>query len=256
MITSLTNPKIKHINMLRKHSKIRKEEKLFIIEGLRMFEETPDELLEDVFVTQSFFDEYSDKKRLTHVAAQVVSDEVFKKMSDTVSPQGVMASVKCLSYRESEIAKEGCFLLMLEDIQDPGNLGTLIRTAEGAGVDAIVMSKGCVDIYSPKVIRSTMGAIFRMPFISVESMPRYIKYLREKDVKVYAAALGFDTEYTNADYTESIAIVIGNEGNGLTQSTIEAADRAVTIPMGGKLESLNAAVSGAILMYEARRNRV
>ena len=255
MITSLTNPKIKHIIGLRKRAKTRKEERLFIIEGLRMFEETPDVLLDEVYVTKSFYDSYNDKKKLKNVHAEVVSDEVFMKMSDTVSPQGIIASVKCLSYRESEVVKENGFLLLLEDIQDPGNLGTLIRTAEGAGIDAVILSKGCVDIYSPKVIRSTMGAIYRMPFVMVEFMPQYIKYLREKHFKVYAAALGYDTDYTKADYSRSVAVTIGNEGNGLTKESINAASGVVTIPMSGKLESLNAAVSGAILMYEGRRQR-
>ena len=221
-----------------------------------MLSETPDDRIVEIYGTKSFYESYSDKARLEKLRFEMVSDDVFKKMSDTVTPQGVLVVVKSFEYKlEDIIDKKDVALLMLEDIQDPGNLGTLIRTAEGAGMDGIIMSKGTVDIYSPKVIRSTMGAIYRMPFLYVDSMPALEQKLAESGIKVCAAALGHDTCYTKADLTGSIGILIGNEGNGLTKEAIEGAGAILTIPMEGKLESLNAAISGGVIMYEAYRQR-
>lgn len=255
MITSVNNAKIKHVAQLLQKSRVRREEKLFVIEGQRMFDETPNQLIEELYVTEQFVRGYADKERLTALNVETVTFEVFKKMSDTVSPQGVLAVVRMQSWEEDFDRNKKSFLLILEDVQDPGNLGTLVRTAEGAGADGIVMSRGTVDIYSPKVIRSTMGAIFRMPFIYVDDLPKCLSELKEKGIKVHAAALGYDTDYTKADYKADCAVMIGNEGNGLTKQAIDSAYDIVTIPMGGQLESLNAAVSGAILMYECNRQR-
>ena len=255
MITSVNNLKIKHVINLLKHSKLRREEKLFVTEGLRIFEETPDDIIKECFVTERFYGEYTDKGRLKSLPLEIVAEDVFKKMSDTVCPQGVLTVVKAKTYSYNPEETEKALMLLLEDIQDPGNLGTLIRTAEGAGVSMVVMSKGTVDIFSPKVIRSTMGAIFRVPFMYVESMPDFEAELKKADISVYAAALNEQCDYTGADYTKPCAILIGNEGNGLSKEAIENAGETVTIPMCGKVESLNAAVSGAIIMYEANRQR-
>ena len=145
--------------------------------------------------------------------------------------------------------------IFLENIQDPGNLGTILRTAEGAGIDGIIMNKGTVDIYNPKVVRSTMGSIFRVPFMYCDDIMGKVDELKKSGVKVYAAALGGTRNYSEPDYTRPSAFAIGNEGNGLTDEMINAADERIKIPMLGKVESLNAANAAGILMYEAFRQK-
>ena len=152
--------------------------------------------------------------------------------------------------------KENPLFLILEDIQDPGNLGPLVRTAEGAGVDGIIMTKGTVDIYNPKTIRSTMGSVYRMPFFYTEDLLDVMKQLQERNVKLYAAHLKGKQFYHEMDFKGATAFLIGNEGNGLKDETAENADVYMKIPMQGKVESLNAAVASVILMYEAARQRM
>ena len=144
--------------------------------------------------------------------------------------------------------------MILEDIQDPGNLGTIMRTAEGAGAAGVIMSRGCVDIYNPKTIRSTMGSAYRVPFLYVDDLKAAIEKIRSCKIDVYAAHLKGETYYDDINYHRA-AFLIGNEGNGLREETAALADRYIKIPMSGQVESLNAAVSTAILMYEFRRQR-
>ena len=146
-------------------------------------------------------------------------------------------------------------MLVLENIQDPGNLGTIFRTAEAAGATGIVLSKDCVDLYNPKVIRSTMGAIFRIPFIYTDDLIGTIDELKREGITVYAAHLKGENSYDMEDYKTACAFLIGNEGNGLPEETAACADRKILIPMEGGAESLNAAVASAVLMFEAGRQR-
>ena len=146
---------------------------------------------------------------------------------------------------------DGDLYLMLETIQDPGNLGTMIRTAEAAGVRAVIMNKGCADIYSPKVVRSTMGSIFRVPFVYEEELSLPAELMKRKGITIYAAALGGENA-SEIEMTDRRAFMIGNEGAGLSEEALGLADRKVCIPMAGRVESLNAAVSAAILLYSHR----
>ena len=146
-------------------------------------------------------------------------------------------------------------LLILENLQDPGNLGTIIRTAEGAGVTGILMSRGTADLYNPKVTRSTMGSIFRVPFLYTDNLPEAIAKVKQAGVAVCAAHLQGRHTYDGEDYTKGTAFLIGNESRGLSDGISELADVRVRIPMAGKVESLNAAVAASILMYEAGRQR-
>lgn len=257
MITSASNGKIKTIQNLRKKSKYRKEEKLFIIEGTRLFQETPRHLLKEVYVSENA--ENSLKDQLINIKYEVVSDNIFTSISDTTTPQGILAVVKQPCYSLEEIlAKENPLLLILEDLQDPGNLGTIMRTAEGAGVTGILMTKGCVDIYNPKVVRSTMGSIYRMPFLYLENQQEFVeifRQLKEKNIITYGAALKESKDYDQYSYEKGTAFVIGNEGNGLSETALSNCEKYVKIPMCGQLESLNAAVASSILMYEAFRQR-
>lgn len=258
MITSLTNKKIKNLVNLIQKTKARREQDVFITEGSKLFLEADRENILEVYVSSSFLDkaEKGVKEKLRELTYEEVSDEVFRKISDTMTPQGILCVNRQYHYSFEEIwSKEVPLLLLLEDIQDPGNLGTMIRTAEAAGADGIVMSKNTVDIYNPKTIRSTMGSIFRMPFIYVEDLPETIDKLKEKGIKIYAAHLRGKISYEKLDYKGSTGFLIGNEGNGLKKETADRADSYMRIPMAGQVESLNAAVASVILMYEAGRQR-
>ena len=254
MITSTSNSQIKNVINLIKKSKDRKVQGLFVVEGKRMFEETPRDRIAGLYVSESF--ERDNKKSLKGCSYETVSDEVFCHMSDTKTPQGVMALVKMREYSVKDmLTGERPLIMVLENIQDPGNLGTIIRTAEGAGVDGIIMTQGTVDIYNPKVIRSTMGAMYRMKFAYVDSLEDTVSLLKSRNITTYAAHLDGAVDYVTCDYTAGTAFFIGNEGNGLTDEATALAERKIIIPMKGQLESLNAAVSSAILMYEAARQR-
>ena len=252
MITSTSNQKIKQVALLRDKARARREEGAYVVEGLRMFREIPAGDVREVYVTQDFYNK-NESLCSTYKDLQVVSDKVFEKIADTVTPQGVVAVVSMKETSLEDVLK-GDFLLFLENIQDPGNLGTLFRTAEGAGVKGIIISKGSADIYNPKVIRSTMGSIFRMPYIYVEDIASVIAK-EASNMNIYAAALEGAKDYTTVSYTGRCGILIGNEGNGLKNETIKASGKSVYIPMQGSVESLNASISGAILMYEAARQR-
>lgn len=144
---------------------------------------------------------------------------------------------------------------MLDNLQDPGNMGTIVRTAEGAGVTGVIMSRDCVDIYNPKTIRSTMGSIYRMPFYYAEDILKAIRKIKDAGIKVYAAHLDGEKSYDEEDYAFSCAFLIGNEGNGLREETSKMADHYIIIPMSGEVESLNAAIAASVLMFEVKRQR-
>ena len=152
------------------------------------------------------------------------------------------------------LKRNGVFVV-LEDLQDPGNLGTIIRTGEGAGIAGVIMSGNTVDIFNPKTIRATMGSIYRVPFVYVQDMAEAIRRLQKSDIAVYAAHLKGKQYYDAFDYTKGSAFLIGNEGNGLKEETALLADTYVKIPMAGQVESLNAAIATTLFMYEAARQR-
>ncbi len=273
MITSTSSSQVKHIVNLQKKSKLRREERQFVVEGIKMVSEAPKERLVKVYISETFKadnEEFLDKmnyEALGKDVLEVVSDNVFIRMSDTQTPQGIMAVVKmsgvCI---EDMFEKDNCsdskddkkqpLLLILENLQDPGNLGTIIRMAEGAGVTGVIMSSNTVDIYNPKTIRSTMGSLYRVPVIYVDDMCEAVEECKQKGVKVYAAHLKGTDNYNKKDYTQPTAFMIGNEGNGLTDKLTYKADELVRIPMQGKVESLNAAIACTILTYEAVRQRL
>ncbi len=257
MITSTTNEKVKRVAALSQKGRFRQEEGVFLIEGSRIFEEAPVSLIKEVYVTEAFLknQDQSIYGKLEKTGYETVSDQVFKKISDTKTPQGILAVLQQQKYGRKELCGMTPLVLLLEDIQDPGNMGTIFRTAEGAGVTGIIMNCGCVDIYNPKVVRSTMGSIFRMPFCITDDLTGEIKLLQKEGVQVFAAHLNGSSFYDEEDYRCGSAFLIGNEGNGLKEETAKAADMLIKIPMQGKVESLNAGISAALLTYEAARQR-
>lgn len=254
LITSSSNNQIKNVMNLLKKSGERKSRGLFVIEGIRMFTEIPQERIVKVFASESFAN--NNPILLCGFEYELVSDKVFSQMSDTKTPQGILAVVKMLTYSIEDMTTNGTpVIVVLENIQDPGNLGTIIRSAEGAGATGIIMSRDTVDIYNPKTIRSTMGALFRMPFLYSEDIINTVRQLKTRGIKLLAAHLDGENCYYNEDLSGAIALLIGNEGNGLTDELTNEADLLVKIPMEGNLESLNAAVSTAVILYEAHRQR-
>lgn len=255
MITSINNPSVKNIVALQSKSKSRKEQGVFLVEGPKMVSEIPEGLLKELYVSEEFKADGQYKELLKNKKYELVSGKVFREISDTQTPQGILAVVCQQNYTlDMILRKKDIHLLLLEDIQDPGNLGTMLRTGEGAGVTGVIMSKGCVDLYNPKVIRSTMGAIYRVPFLYTEDFYGVITKIKEI-CKVYAAHLKAKQYYDKSNYKAPTAILIGNESRGLKEETAALADILIKIPMLGKVESLNAAVAAALLMYEVYRQR-
>lgn len=259
MITSSSNPQVKNLNLLQKKSKAREEQGIFVIEGLRMFNEArAANLLIKTYASENFYSErlLVDKGYFDDLDYEVISDSVFKDISETKSPQGIMGVVKKPTYSLDEILRvRNSFLLLLEDIRDPGNLGTIIRSAEGAGVTGIVLNDSCVDMYNPKVIRSTMGSIFRVPLYQSLDFINTLKEVKRQGILIYAAHLEGKIYDTEDSFIRSCSFLIGNEANGLSDSITDLADIKIKIPMEGKVESLNAAVAASVFMYETARQR-
>ncbi|MBR2038079.1 MAG: RNA methyltransferase [Lachnospiraceae bacterium] len=259
MITSISNAQVKQVCAYVQKAKERRKDRIFVVEGPKMFEEAPADRIYKVYATQSFCDKHTTDgmgAKLKETGFEVVSDEVLAKMSDTKTPQGILCLVKWPEYSLEDLLlrKKGVFVV-LEDLQDPGNLGTIIRTGEGAGIAGVIMSGNTVDIFNPKTIRATMGSIYRVPFVYVQDMAQAIKRLKRADIAVYAAHLKGEQYYDAFDYTKGCAFLIGNEGNGLKEETALLADTYVKIPMAGQVESLNAAIATTLFMYEAARQR-
>lgn len=256
MITSTSNPKVKYLVQLQKKRKLREEKGVFLVEGIRMFREVPTELIEEVYASEQFYEKNKALLQGMESKLELLSGTVFQKVSETMTPQGILCVVKRKKYELSElINEENAHILVLEDLQDPGNVGTILRTAEAAGVTGIIMSKATADLYQAKTIRSTMGSIFRMPCVCVEDLGATIKELKNHNFFTFAAHLSGEKWYNEVTYKGKIAFLIGNEGNGLKDETAALADTWIRIPMEGEVESLNAAVAATILMYEAYRQR-
>lgn len=258
MISSTANKQVRFVNALVKKAKTRKEEDLFVAEGLRMCAEIPKDRIRTLFVSESFL-KNPECRKLTEKVREVetVTDEVFQALSDTKTPQGVLALVRQYHYTFDEVVDTASpvLLMVLETLQDPGNLGTIIRAGEGAGVTGILMDSGTADLCSPKVIRSTMGSVLRMPFAYTENLPEALARVKKKGIRLYAAHLYGAHNYDEEDYTGNTGFLIGNEANGLSDAAAAAADVRVKIPMKGRVESLNAAVAASVLMFEAARQR-
>ena len=258
MIENVKNGQVRKIQKLMKNARFRRQESLFVTEGWKMIAEALSRnMVETLYVSAEQEEWLRDIPGLESTRVELVNSAVFRELSDTVTPQGALAVTRMPVYdREKLRERPDAAFLCLEDIQDPGNLGTMIRTAEGAGMSAVVMSRGCVDLFNPKVVRSTMGALFRVPYYICEDMAEEAALLKGAGFTLYAAHLRGTRDYTEECYGGKLGILIGNEASGLTDAVAAAAERKVKIPMAGEVESLNAAVSAALLMYEVRRKRL
>ncbi len=252
MITSSSNEAVKHVTKLIQSAKARRKEGVFVIEGDRIVREVPKDIVLECYASEDYANAH-DPGELGFAKATIVSSSVFRKMSDTQSPQGIMCVCRMRETSADDFLAsrtEGDLrLLILEGIQDPGNLGTMIRSAEGAGFDAIIADENTVDVYNPKVTRSTMGSLFRVPVMYTDDLAGTVDSVKRSSVKVYAAHLKGTLAYKDESYGNRIAFLIGNEGAGLSDDISAKADTFIKIPMKGKLESLNAAVAASLLMF-------
>lgn len=258
-ITSRENPQIKRMAKLLASRKAREEEKAFVCEGTRLVldgvasGETPLLLL----VTEQAITRYPALEEVVGTAERtlLISDELAARLGDTRTPQGVFALFKKLdNWKTAVTIKSGGgkrSFVLLSKVQDPGNVGAVMRSCEAMGVDGLLLSDDCADLYSPKTLRAGMGAVFRLPVRVCENIAAEISALRKAGVAVYAAALRPDAKRLGRfDFPAASAVVIGNEGGGLDDDIINACDNTVLIPMAGGAESLNAGVAAGILIWE------
>lgn len=261
-ITSMKNPLIKEIKSLYR-KKDRLKNKLFIIEGIKIIEEAinngypirniiyTDQLLSTEGGTD-FFEKIKELNNLVYVP-----NTVFKEISDTENPQGILG-VATFEHRTLNdiLLKEKPFLLLLDEVQDPGNMGTIIRTADAFNVDGIIITDGCVDPFNPKVVRATMGSIFRVLLYYTSDVTIELNKLKDMNVKIYSTSLEGSVAIYDVDFNDGFAMVIGNESKGVREKIFTNSDKLIKIPMPGKSESLNAGVAASIIMYEVMKQRV
>lgn len=258
----VTKEHIKEIKKLH-GSRERAENKLFLIEGVRLLEEAVKEgvALEEVLYNARFEDSARGSQLLAslqnrHTPLSQIPEKVMESISETESPQGVLAVARQFKWTLKDITKDKKPVIIACGLQDPGNLGTIIRTADAGGCGGIITTQNSVDAYNSKVIRATMGSIFRLPFLKVDDPDEAISALKKEGYQVIATTAHSRSSYTNADYIKPTVFLIGQEGAGLSDDMLEAADKKVFIPMEKGVESLNAAVSASILIYEAFRQRL
>lgn len=256
-IESVQNAKVKEWAKLQKR-KGRERAGAFLIEGEHLVEAAiqQDASIEALLIAEDYpMSEWLERyARSRDEKCFVVSRAVMKRLSETETPQGIIAIAKMASVDVETLWNEAKFLLLLDAIQDPGNLGAIIRTADAAGVDGIVLGKGTVDAHNAKVIRSTMGSIFRAPIVQGD-LVSIMEKLRKRQFSFVAASLKDALPYDQVAYDGRLGIVIGNEANGVSDAVLNACSAKAKIPLYGQAESLNAAVAAGIILYEAVRQR-
>ena len=258
-VTGLQNPVVKAAAEL-KQKKYRTQNGLYLAEGLRTAEEAV-----AYKAVETLFYVATDDERTMHLledaAAQniklvCVSENVMKKIADTETPQGIIAVCKMRQPKLENLLASGKMLLVLDRVGDPGNIGTMLRTADAAGIGGLVLLKGCADIYAPKTVRSSMGSLFHIPVLSGVSDQDFVSAAKKAGYDLLVTCLdGADNLY-KADLSGRIAFVMGNEAGGVNESLLEKADKRVYIPMAGRAESLNVAMAAGIVMFEALRRKV
>ena len=257
-IASLQNNLIKELTSL-KQKKFREKYNKFLIEGKKTIDEAINSKtkLNRVIFTQSYFDNNPTIiEDITKIDTQaiIVEDYIMNKISDTLSPQGIIAELDTFSYDISNIFGKQNRFVILENIQDPGNMGTIIRTCDAFGIDGIIVSHESVDVLNPKLVRATMGSIFHIPIVNTKDIYEDIRLLKDKGIRIIASHPRAQKNCFEERMNCNTAIMIGNEGHGLSKESLEIADSLVKIPMKGMAESLNASIASAILIYEMSKN--
>ena len=259
IISSKDNELIKHIKKL-KDKKHRDESNEYIIEGVKLIEEAVKEnaRIKKIIVCEDTTRTYEIPTHIMYEIAKYecvyVTDKIFASITQVTNPQGIMAIIE-KGDTDAQIDYTQDIIVALDDVQDPGNLGTILRTVDSIGLNQIIVSKGTADAFNSKVVRSTMGAIFRVKIIEVENLPQAIKEMRRHRFKLMVTSLQTDNSIYDIQFNKKI-IVIGNESNGVSKEIQEMADEKAKIPMLGKTESLNASVAAGVVMYEYVRQKL
>lgn len=256
-IESKDNKLYKTIKKL-KEKKYRIKEGKFILEGFRIIEEAVKAKIdiEYIIITEDNLSNLKESEYLRDRSEDkiiLISENLFISLSSTENPQGILAIAK---FKNIEENLNGDFYVVCDKVQDPGNLGTIIRTAHAAGVDGIILTKGTVDIYNEKTIRSTMGSIFYIPIYYDDSKFTIIKKLKDKGVALVTTSLQESKNFFNENLKGKVMLAVGNEGNGISEELFNLADKKVKIPMPGGAESLNVAVASAIILFEKVRQNL
>jgi RNA methyltransferase, TrmH family len=247
-IQSTKNPQVKEWKKLLT-KKGREKMGLFLIEGFHLVEEA---LKSHAPLVELIVDE---KKEIPpswnagHLPVTIVTEEVMKAISDTETPQGIAAVCEQFSYGDIDWTQAN--VLLIDAVQDPGNIGTMIRTADAAGIDAVLLGEGCADLYNPKVIRATQGSLFHLPIIR-GNLREWIGRLQEENVAVYGTALENGEDYRHIKPARPFALLVGNEGSGVHKELLQMTTKNLYIPIYGQAESLNVAVAAGILLYHLR----
>lgn len=258
-ITSKDNELIKHIRKL-KDKKYRDESNEYVVEGVKLVEEAVKEnaKIKQIIVCEDTTRTYEIP---THIMLEIakyecisVSDKIFNIITQVTNPQGIMAIIE-KNAQDAQIDYSQDIIVVLDDVQDPGNLGTILRTVDSIGLNQIIVSKGTADAFNSKVVRSTMGAIFRIKIIEVEDLAQAIKEMRKHHFKLMVTSLQTKNSIYDIDFNKKI-IVIGNEANGVSKEIQDMADEKAKIPMLGRTESLNASVAAGVVMYEYVRQKL
>jgi RNA methyltransferase, TrmH family len=247
-IESTKNPQVKQWKKLLT-KKEREKTGLFIIEGFHLVEEA---LKSGVRIVEIILEEKKEiptNWSVDNIPITLVTEEIIKAISDTETPQGIAAVCKQFTYEQINWGKAN--VLLIDAVQDPGNVGTMIRTADAAGIDAVILGEGCVDLYNPKVIRATQGSLFHLPIIR-GNLREWIKTLKEQQVHIYGTALENGEDYKQVEPNEPFALLVGNEGSGVNKDLLQLTTKNLYIPIYGKAESLNVAVATGILLYYLR----
>ena len=257
-IRSKENSLVKEFVKLGSSSRFRRETGHFLLEGARLAGDAVKNGFHPVaaLATAAALEKYPQTREVMEKASRsaVISEQIAEKISGTAASQGVFCSCG-IPEMDFEIRRDGKYLVLCS-LQDPGNVGTIIRTSEAFGIDGLVVTKDCPDFFSPKVLRAGMGSVLRMPVKQAENGTQAVKILQEKGIRTFAAALTEDAEdITKIPLGPGSCIVIGNEGNGLPQDVINSCDKAVVIPMAGRAQSLNAAAAAAVCIWEMTRKR-
>lgn len=259
VITSKDNEQIKHIRKL-KEKKYRDEYNEYVIEGVKLIKEAiqEDANIKTIIACDNCVkNEEIDPKVMYEIAKYnclYVEEKVFQSITDVKNPQGLLA-IMSKEQKEEKIDYKEDIIVVLDNVQDPGNIGTILRTVDSIGLKQIIVSKNSGDVYNPKVVRSTMGAILRVNVIESENLVETLKTIKKHKFEVVATSLQTNDSIYDIDYNKKV-IVIGNEANGVSKEVLELADKKVKIPMLGRTESLNAAVATGIITYEYVRQKL
>ncbi len=263
MITSKSNPRVKEIRLLRQ-AKYRQERQEYLAEGIKLLAEAlqDPQQIKKIIYSPRLEKNARGAELLSHLRQEApaaewlyVSDEVLAKMSDTQSPQGIMAVLKIKKWTWEEIWQREGLLLLLYQIQDPGNLGTIFRVAEAGGAGGLILSSNIVDAFNPKTVRSSMGSIFRLPFLLNQDIEMAIKKLRLRGYQIWTTSTTGQISFWKVDFSKPTAVILGQEGRGLPENLIEAAEESLSIPMNSRVDSLNVAMAAGLIVYEALRQK-